>query len=991
MGVIARCRECGAALLADVAGEFCAPCLLALGLKESQDGEDNRQSASAADLLETDASPDAVLPVTAGTQYLPFGDYELLEEVARGGMGVVYRARQISLNRVVALKLISAGTLATQDLVKRFKAEAEAAASLSHPNIVPIYEIGEHQGQHYFTMGLVEGPNLVQALGQPRAGCFEIRDAARLVSTIARAVHYAHQRGVLHRDLKPSNILVDAQGQPHLTDFGLAKLVQKDSTLTQTNAVLGTPAYMAPEQARGETKDVTTTADVYGLGAVLYETLTGKPPFSGGTTVETIRQVLEQEPCRPSLLNPVVDRDLEAICLKCLEKTPARRYASAEALADDLHAWLRQEPVHARPPSTAYKLQKAFRRHKLVFAGVAGIVTVLLLGLIGTTVGLWRAKRAERLALQSRSDAEKLANFMLEDLCDELEPSGRLETMARLAKEILGYYDGLPRSMRTPETERNRAGAQARLAIFTVKKDDFKTALAIAEGAVARLEQMRQQGDQTEATAYSLALGFHARSLLQSYVSGPSAASTEAMKRKAEVLRPFALAPGGSRRTKLEYANALDTLSLAQAPENGLNTSREALDVLARLGALDGSDLDAAAAWASCADTQSRRLLELERTDEAELLERQALKLAEGVLERRPYNLTARKDLVFGFYVLGGIHARRFHHAAALDSFQLSVQASLDLARFNPSDLGNWKLLSTRVQAVSALLFQAGRVAESLKGLAGLTRTNLGGWVSMAVIEAQRGDQAAAQEALLGLRNSLDSDAATIGMSEHVRRFLYEPMFETERQVRLAFGEDAAVLGMAHDALVRIEKLIRDEEHAANRALLNQRKRLALSDATCAALKLDRLEEAETNASTLLALPLVRSDSVELMKFRQPDDLGWARVLLAEVQVRKGQQTKALNTLEPALTLYRQMQVQGADFLTFRQRFARALYVQALAQPATVEGQAQRIDSLTEAAWLLNELTDEARRLHDSSELLSWISAAEKRPANLPQAIGSAE
>jgi eukaryotic-like serine/threonine-protein kinase len=229
-----------------------------------------------------------------------FGDYELIEEIARGGMGTVYRARQASLNRPVALKLISAGALATPELVKRFHAEAELAASLTHPNIVPIFEIGQHDGQHYFSMGLIDGPSLRKHLnGHP----MPTREAAALMATVARAVHYAHQRGVLHRDLKPSNIVLDREGTPHLTDFGLAKLVEGQSTLTHTNAVLGTPSYMAPEQARGATKEVTTAADVYGLGAVLYETLTGSPPFAGGTSVETIRQVLDQEPRRPSLWN----------------------------------------------------------------------------------------------------------------------------------------------------------------------------------------------------------------------------------------------------------------------------------------------------------------------------------------------------------------------------------------------------------------------------------------------------------------------------------------------------------------------------------------------------------------------------------------------------------------------------------------------------------------------------------------------------------------
>jgi WD40 repeat protein len=341
-------------------------------------------------------------------------------------MGVVYKARQISLNRLVALKLISAGALATQDLVKRFKAEAEAAAGLAHPNIVPIYEISAHQGQHYFSMGLIEGPDLRQALAVRKRGSnqysvisdqsktalstdhellitddwllntdgWSLMTSVRLVSKIARAVHYAHQRGVLHRDLKPSNILLDAQGEPHLTDFGLAKLVQKESTLTHTYAVLGTPAYMAPEQARGETKDVTTAVDVYGLGAVLYETLTGSPPFGGGTSMETIRQVLDQEPRCPSIFNPEVDRDLETICLKCLEKDPVRRYASAEAVADDLNRWERHEPIQARPSSTLERAWKWMRRRPALAGLAATAFLALVIIAVGSSIAAWRISNA---------------------------------------------------------------------------------------------------------------------------------------------------------------------------------------------------------------------------------------------------------------------------------------------------------------------------------------------------------------------------------------------------------------------------------------------------------------------------------------------------------------------------------------------------------------------------------------------------------------------
>jgi WD40 repeat protein len=370
------CTDCGTELPANTPEGLCAKCLLAGGL-------DVLQHAAMAATLDTlpEAAPSGPATPFTCTRLRYFGDYELLEEIARGGMGVVFKARQVSLNRLVALKLISAGALATEDLVKRFKAEAEAAASLAHPNIVPIYEIGEHQGQHYFSMGLIDGPNLREQIANRKSKIGHPQTMVPLVATVARAVHYAHQRGVLHRDIKPSNILLDAAGEPHLTDFGLAKLVEKESTLTHTNAVLGTPAYMAPEQARGEAKEVTTAADVYGLGAVLYETLTGSPPFGGGTSLETIRQVLEEEPRSPSIFNKAVDQDLETICLKCLEKEPGRRYSSAAGLAADLERCLRHEPIMVRPVSTSERLWKWARRRPAIAALWA--LSILLFAALG--------------------------------------------------------------------------------------------------------------------------------------------------------------------------------------------------------------------------------------------------------------------------------------------------------------------------------------------------------------------------------------------------------------------------------------------------------------------------------------------------------------------------------------------------------------------------------------------------------------------------------
>jgi WD40 repeat protein len=295
-------------------------------------------------------------------------------------MGVVYRARQVSLKRVVALKMILAGEFASLTEIERFHVEAEAEAGLEHPNIVPIYEVGQYQGQHYFSMKLIEGGSLAGMI--PRL-TDDPRAAATMLATVARAVHFAHQHGILHRDLKPANILIDADGQPHITDFGLAKRVEDDGSLTRSGAIMGSPPYMAPEQARGHNRSVTTASDVYGLGAILYELLAGRPPFRGETPTATLMQVLEREPERPRSIRLAADRDLETICLKCLEKDPHRRYDSAAAVADDLERWLRGEPILARPTGPRERIVKWVRRRPAIAAlvGVSGLALSTLVGL----------------------------------------------------------------------------------------------------------------------------------------------------------------------------------------------------------------------------------------------------------------------------------------------------------------------------------------------------------------------------------------------------------------------------------------------------------------------------------------------------------------------------------------------------------------------------------------------------------------------------------
>src|SRR5438094_5610573 len=310
----------------------------------------------------------------AATMLGELGDYELLEEVGRGGQGVVFRARQKSLNRVVALKVISLGQWASKAHLKRFRLEAEAAASLDHPSIVPIYEVGERDGSCYFSMKFVEGGQLDEVV---RRKPMSIRQAAELITKVARTVHYAHEHGIVHRDIKPGNILLDVKGEPHLTDFGLARLIETESAMTRTMEVLGTPSYMAPEQAVGSNAQPTSATDVYGLGAVLYQLLTDHPPFAGGTTFETIKLLLDTEPQQPRLWNRKIDRELSTICLKCLEKDPKRRYPSALALAEDLERWLKHEPILARRTGVFARGKKWVRRNPTSALLAASLITLV--------------------------------------------------------------------------------------------------------------------------------------------------------------------------------------------------------------------------------------------------------------------------------------------------------------------------------------------------------------------------------------------------------------------------------------------------------------------------------------------------------------------------------------------------------------------------------------------------------------------------------------
>ncbi len=411
------CRKCGSNILADAPQGFCSLCLFKTGLARP--------------------GPNEHAFFESGGAQAPadFDDYELLQEVGRGGQGVVYKARQKSLNRIVALKVIGVVRWATEAHLKRFRLEAEAAARLNHPSIVPIHEIGERDGVCYFSMNFVEGGQLDEIV---RREVMPVARAAELIAKLARTVHYAHERGILHRDIKPGNVLLDGKGEPHLTDFGLARLVESESGVTRTTDVMGTPSYMAPEQARPDHAMTTCATDVYGLGAVFYQLLTGRPPFGGGTAYETVRLLLETDPIKPQVLNPKVDRDLSTICLKCLEKEPKRRYANAAALAEDIERWLRHEPIRARRIGVLTRGGKWLHRNPALAFACASLAALLVaIALLIWKPDLLQARSVAGVAVlpfENLSDDKsnpEFADGVQDDILTKLAKVARLKVISR--------------------------------------------------------------------------------------------------------------------------------------------------------------------------------------------------------------------------------------------------------------------------------------------------------------------------------------------------------------------------------------------------------------------------------------------------------------------------------------------------------------------------------------------------------------------------------
>jgi len=648
------CPRCGGELEPGSAEGLCPRCLL----------QDAFEAAPETERLVSVPEP------APGTRIRYFGDYELLQELGHGGMGVVYQARQVSLNRLVAVKLIQGGEFASPQFIQRFRTEAEAAARLQHPNIVAIHEVGEYRGQHYFSMDYVEGPTLEE---QVRKGPLPPQRAAALVRTMAEAIHYAHGQGILHRDLKPSNVLVDRLDQPRITDFGLAKVLTGDSELTLTGQPLGSPGYMAPEQASGKPGELGPHSDLYALGAVLYHLLTGRAPFHAETLTEVLRQVRETEPVRPRSLNPSVPRDLETICLKCLEKEPHRRYRSAKDLAEELGRFAAGKPILARPVSRPERLWRWSRRQPVQASLAAALFTVIVLGFTGVILQWRQAEQARANETRMRQEAEagrkdarteaaksqQVARF-LEEMLEGVGPEVALGRDTTLMRAILDKTaDRVSKSLTDqPEVaaqlQSTIANTYLRLGVFDkaeaierealrlkiLVRGETNKAVAASLNTLARILLNRRAADDF---AHAEALARRALAILQSisdeenaeianswHMLG-SALNVQGRKPEAEAAHERALAI--RRRVLKEHpdvAFSLNNLSWVYIDQGKFDQARAALvEALALETNLFGAEHPSIAtsllSLGCVAEWQGR-------LTEAESLEREALAMSEKLL-----------------------------------------------------------------------------------------------------------------------------------------------------------------------------------------------------------------------------------------------------------------------------------------------------------------------------------------------------------------------
>lgn len=726
------------------------------------------------------------------TQATRFGDYVVLAEIARGGMGVVFKARQVSLNRVVAIKVIRSGELADTEEIARFRTEAQAAAKLDHPNIVPIYEVGEQAGQHFFSMGYIEGRSLQDRLND---GPLALREAAELTRTIADAIAFAHQSGIVHRDLKPANVLLEADGTPRVTDFGLAKNIGGDSNMTATGQVIGTPAYMPPEQASGRTNEVGPLADVYSLGALLYALMTGRPPFQAANALETLKQVVEREPVAPRTLNPAVDRDLETICLKCLEKSPARRYASVAAVGEELDRYLTGRPIQARPVGPVHRLYRWCRRNP--WATVA-ITASMLLAVGGSVAAVWQRQlqneavyqrgRAdqkvldlqqalnqksieERRASRNLNHAVEVVDYFLTKVGREGGVLSRYPNTQPIRRDLLeaarDYYSKFIEENRTAALSPKLASASFRLGGILALLGEHDKALRSLRDALAIEEKALQGNPEDPRPKDSIASILHNIGIELSILGRPKAALVE-YQRGLSVRKALMAEYPDIRDYRIGVARLLNGVGKVNSD---LGNSREALEAYR-----NARDL-----WKQLHESDSEN------------------RLFRSELARAHYNIALQKNL-------------RGEHAEALADYQNALTLRDDLAKQFPGEPDYQDDLAAVLHNLGMLY---GRLKRPELADSSLNRA-------------------------LRIREQLANDNPSV---PQYRNGLAKVKF-TLAQMRSASGKHSAALEALNAAISLRRKLTE-----SNRASIDQRESLAKSLTAKANLlsKLGRFAEAETS------------------------------------------------------------------------------------------------------------------------------------------------
>jgi eukaryotic-like serine/threonine-protein kinase len=699
--------------------------------------------------LTTDGNADSnQLPRGSTVRY--FGDYEIQKELGRGGMGVVYQARQVTLNRPVALKMIKAGVLADHAELQRFQNEAEAVALLDHPGIVPVYEVGEHDGQRYFSMKLVEGGNLADQLASMKDNP---RAAATLLAETAEAVHHAHMRGILHRDLKPANILVDTAGHPHVTDFGLAKRVEGDVEMTASGAILGTPAYMSPEQAHGRRGSITTATDVYGLGAILYAMLTGKAPFGGSSVMDTLDAVRTRPPEPPKKFNVHVPRDLETICLKCLEKDPRRRYSSAHELAADLNNWLDSRPITARRVGASERAWLWCKRRP----AIAALSAATLLAVVVGAAGMFAVQVNANTNLRSANDSLDKANGELKtsnialvkqrtrsevreaqaidavkrfgDVVSknaELKNNPTLETLRKeLLKEPLGFFESLRTSLQAdgdtkPESLARLASAAFDLAHLSEQIGNKQDALAAYRESASIHQRLANADPSSSKPRRELAHTLYNMSILLR-ATGQQAEAIKACETATGIQTELSEAQPTSADLREDLANSRNALA-GLLSDAGKQAEALKLYELARSAF---SELSLAYPTVSRLRSSHARvclnigIIFKDSGKRAEALKyyEEALAIRRQLVDNDPESIPYRDELAQSLINFADQQRVAAKRTEALESYA-SARAILEkLVLISPSDTEIQYNLAISCMNVGTLQFEMGKPAEALTAL----------------------------------------------------------------------------------------------------------------------------------------------------------------------------------------------------------------------------------------------------------------------------------